>query len=81
MPTENEFRGALASEFQASERRGYKSLQIQARGLNAMLGGEPAPEGEDPILACCEAMYAEMRPGDEVVRRPAGHIGRTHTIC
>jgi hypothetical protein len=78
MPSIDEFRSALRSQFRDAESRGATFIEINSGQLHRKLGGYPSTRHQMP--SCCEVMYGEQVAGDEVLSRPPKGKGASLTI-
>lgn len=78
MPTKEEFRNELRARFQQATEEGKKTLKVNSGAIHRALGGYPGLRHQMPL--CCEAMYDEMKPGDEIVEAPPKGRGATLII-
>ncbi|MBV9199464.1 MAG: GIY-YIG nuclease family protein [Alphaproteobacteria bacterium] len=79
MPSVDEFRFAIRSQFREAEERGLPHLEINSGQLHRKLGGYPGPKAQMP--SCWRAMYNEQQAGDEIIFRPPKGNGASLTIC
>lgn len=78
MPTKGEFRTELRARFQEAEARGAKVIKVNSGVIHRALGGYPGLNHQMPT--CCDVMYEEMQPGDEIVEAPPKGRGATLII-
>ena len=78
MPSVDEFRSAIRSQFREAEARCLPKIEINSGQLHRKLGGYPGPKAQMP--SCCQAMYHEKKLGDEIISRPPKGKGATLTI-
>ena len=77
-PSTDEFREELRSALNEAARLGFVAVDVNAGNLHRRVGGYPGADHRMP--ACCEALYSEMGPKDEVVEQPEGGKGASVTI-
>jgi len=77
-PTMNNFRKELADLFSRALEDGKTSINVNSGELHRVLGGYPGPNHRMPV--CCDAMYQEMRAGDQILNAPAKGKGASLTI-
>ena len=73
MPTTDDFRNQLASEFESATVAEMDYIDIRAGNLHEKLGGYP--KYSHRMRACCKAMRAEMGNDDNVLYSPCGGEG------
>lgn len=78
MPTKEEFRDELRARLKKATEDGAKVLKVNSGALHRALGGYPGLNHQMP--SCCDAMYEEMRAGDEIVEAPPQGRGATLII-
>jgi len=78
MPSVDEFRFAIRSQFREAEARGLPYIEINSGQLHRKLGGYPGPKAQMP--SCCQAMCNERKAGDEIISRPPRGKGAALTI-
>jgi 5-methylcytosine-specific restriction protein A len=78
MPTKEDFRGDIRARLQKATDEGLKAVTLDSRVIHRALGGYPGINHRMP--SCCEAMYDEMRAGDEIVEAPPKGRGATLRI-
>jgi 5-methylcytosine-specific restriction protein A len=78
MPTKEEFRDEVRAQLREAARNGAEAITLSSGAVHRALGGYPGPKHQMP--PCCEAMYDEMRPGDEIVEAPPKGRGATLSI-
>ena len=78
MPTVDEFRSEIRSQFREAESRSLDHIQINSGQLHRKLGGYPGPKAQMP--SCCQAMYHEQNRGDEIISQPLKGYGASLTI-
>lgn len=61
-----------------AKKAGKKFVNLTSRDIHQEVGGYPARNHKMP--SCCEAMYALMKTGDEVVAAPPSGKGAYLTI-
>ena len=76
--TTDDFRSALHEVFADAQASGVHHIDINSGKLHRMLGGYPGSSHRMPV--CCQAMYAEQRPGDEILEKPPKGKGASLTI-
>ena len=64
---------ALEALFASESKLGKSHVIVRSGDLHRKLGVYPAPNHAMPI--CCNAMYAAMIKGDEVIRSPPKGMG------
>ncbi len=74
----DEFRSELKAQLSHAEKRGVPSVDINSGEPHRKVGGYPGPDHRMPM--CCEAMYGEQKPGDEIVSSPPKGKGASLTI-
>jgi 5-methylcytosine-specific restriction protein A len=62
MVSSGHFRQELRAQLTRAYAQGWKHILIRGGELHRMLGGYPG--SRHGLEACCEAMQAEMQPGD-----------------
>ncbi len=77
-PTMNNFEKELADRFSRALEDGKTSINVNSGELHRALGGYPGPNHRMPV--CCDAMYQEMRAGDQILNAPAKGKGASLTI-
>lgn len=75
MPSVEEFRLELKSQFRHAELKNLSHVDISAGELHRRLGGYPGPNHQMP--SCCQAMEQERRAPDEIVAGPPSGKGAT----
>ena len=78
MPSVDEFRSELRSQFREAESRGLPQIEINSGQLHRNLGGYPGAKAQMP--SCCQAMYHEQTVGDEIISQPPKGKGASLTI-
>jgi len=78
MPTKDDFRNELRARLREAEARGDKFIRVNSGAIHQALGGYPGINHQMP--SCCDAMYEEMRAGDEIVEAPPKGRGATLII-
>jgi hypothetical protein len=78
MPSVDEFRAELWSQFREADARNLPQIEINSGQLHKKVGGYPGPKARMP--SCCQAMYHEQRACDEVICQPPSGKGATLTI-
>jgi 5-methylcytosine-specific restriction protein A len=78
MPTKEEFREEIRARLRKAAGEEQKAVILDSRVIHRALGGYPGIDHRMP--SCCEAMYDEMRAGDEIVEAPPKGRGATLRI-
>ncbi len=78
MPSIDDFRSALESQFREAETRNAPFIEINAGKLHREVGGYPGPNHQMP--SCCQAMYGAQSADDESISRPPKGKGASLTI-
>ncbi len=78
LPTMNDFQSELADILSRALEDGKDSIDVNSGELHRSLGGYPGTNHRMPV--CCDAMYREMRVGDQVLSAPAKGKGASLTI-
>lgn len=76
--TKLEFQTALQKMFNEATDAGLAHIDVHAGALHSTVGGYPGPNHLMPT--CCNVMYAEMEPGDEVLEAPPKKLGANVNI-
>ena len=74
MPSVDEFRSAIRSQFREAEARCLPKIEINSGQLHRKLGGYPGPKAQMP--SCCQAMYHEKKLGDDLDQFLATRFGK-----
>ena len=69
------FREELRAQMGRATRRGLLDVLINSGELHRSLGGYPGSRQGMPL--CCDAMQAEMKPGDTLLIERANGAGMT----
>jgi hypothetical protein len=72
------FREELHSILKKAETLGLVAVDVNSGSLHRRVGGYPGTNHRMPM--CCEAMYGEMGPGDEVVKQPRSGKGASVVV-
>lgn len=78
MPRKDEFRNELRARLRQAAADGEETVKIHSGTLHRALDGYPGINHQMP--SCCDAMYEEMQPGDEIVEAPPQGRGATLVI-
>jgi 5-methylcytosine-specific restriction protein A len=78
MASTPDFRAALTARLANAERLSLSHLDVNAGDLHRQVGGYPGPKHRMPM--CCNALRAEMRPPDAVMKEPPKGNGASLTI-
>lgn len=73
-----DFQVAIRKMFADAVDEGQAHLDVHAGKLHTKVGGYPGPGHSMP--SCCDVMYAEMNPGDEVLKAPPKKRGANVVI-
>lgn len=66
--SKDDFQNALRKAFDDATHAGLTQLDIRSGTLHTKVGGYPGPGHSMPT--CCNVMYGEIKPGDEVREAP-----------
>lgn len=72
------FEPQLRSLFQEAKTKGYQYLDVVSGDLHRLVGGYPGQNHKMPT--CCQVMYRNMKPGDQVLYSPPSGKGATLKI-
>lgn len=78
MPTADDFRSALRSQFRVAELGGLPHIEVKAGELHRELGGYPG--GNHQMPSCCQVMEQERRAFDEIIAGPPSGKGASLTV-
>ena len=73
MPNKDDFVKEILQMKQAAKEAGAKYIDIVSGDVHRKLGGYPGTNHAMPT--CCDAMYEQMKPGDEIIEAPAKKRG------
>ena len=73
-----QFRDALLELLQKAETLGFVAADVNSGQLHRRVGGYPGQDHKMPI--CCEVMYSEMNPSDEIVAQPDSGKGASVVV-
>ena len=77
-PAMSDFQKELAALFLRTLEEGKSSVTVNSGELHRSLGGYPGTNHRMPV--CCDAMYQEMRAGDQILSAPPKGKGASLTI-
>jgi hypothetical protein len=78
MPTVEDFRAALRTQFERAEKAGRCEIDINSGELHRAVGGHPSADHR--MSVCCGVMEFEMRAGDTIISTPPSGRGASLTI-
>jgi hypothetical protein len=70
MVSTDHFRRGLRAQLARASAHGSENVLVSAAELHRMLGGYPG--SQHGMQACCDAMRAEVQPGDEFLAQRGG---------
>jgi hypothetical protein len=73
-----DFHDELVAQIGRAQKHGAPHVEINSGELHRKIGGYPGAGHRMPL--CCDAMYFEQHPGDEIVCSPKQGKGASLTI-
>ena len=81
MPRIQDFRSKLHTLLAQAEADGASRIEINSRQLHEEVGGYPPQSNRTHRMpTCCQALYGEMKLGDQLITAPPKGKGATVTI-
>ena len=72
------FRRELLRRFKVGEELGVPTVDINAGDIHRAVGGYPSSDHR--MATCCDVIYAEQGPNDQIIAQPPKRKGASLTI-